>query len=229
MTRFAGGYQTTWRAYGTAEASVGWREEIRVGDNGDGTLRIKEPGDAPRNWVEVEPGMFRPADDPTSLERAVFREDARGQSSHLFFQNRPSVAYERVPWYETSAFTYGLLAVCAGVFVLALVAGLLHRSPNTGLLAAIGLLNLFFLSGFMVLLRHRFELGDGNTPHLLGVSLGCALMASVLTPGAVVWSARAWWMRSGRLSVRLYLTGATLAAMAFVAWLHHWHLLGFGA
>ncbi|HEX8435318.1 serine hydrolase [Archangium sp.] len=229
MARFAGGYQTTWRAYGTAEASAGWREEIRVEDNGDGTLRIKEPGNEPRNWVEVESRMFRLADDPTSLERAVFREDARGRSTHLFFQNRPSVAYERAPWYETSPFTYGLLAVCIGAFALTLMASSIRWNPNTGLLAAIGLLNLFFLMGFMILLHHRFDVRDGHPPPLLGVTLGCAFLASVLTLGAVGWSARAWWLRSGRLRVRLYLTCATLAAVAFMAWLHHWHLLGFKA
>jgi CubicO group peptidase (beta-lactamase class C family) len=228
VARFAGGYQTTWRAYGTAQASAGWREEIRVEHNGDGTLRIREPGNAPRNWVEVGPRMFRPADDPTSLERAIFREDARGRSTHLFFQNRPSVAYERAPWYETSAFTYGLLAMCLGVFTLTLMAGSLAWTPNTGLLAAIGLLNLLFMIGFLILLHHRFELRDGNPPPLLAVTQVCALLSSALTLGAVVWSVRAWWRRSGRLSVRLYLTGSTLAALAFVAWLHHWNLLGFG-
>jgi CubicO group peptidase (beta-lactamase class C family) len=227
--RFAGGYQTTWRAYGTAEASVGWRQEIRVRDGGEGTLRIKEPGSAPRHWVEVEPGMFRPADDPTSPERAVFREDARDHVTHLFFQNQPSAAYERVPWYETSTFTYGLLAVCAGAFALALVVGLLHRSPSTAWVAAMSLLNLLFLAGFTLLVRHHADLGHGGPPRLLGVTLTCALLAAVLTPGAFVWSARAWWTRSGRLSVRLSLTGTTLAALAFVAWLHHWHLLGFHA
>jgi CubicO group peptidase (beta-lactamase class C family) len=225
--RFAGGYQTTWRTYGTAEASVGWRQEVRVRDGGDGTVRIKEPGSAPRSWVEVEPGLFRPADEPASPERAVFREDARGHVTHLFFQNRPSAAYERVPWYETSAFTHGLLAVCAAFFALALGVGLVHRSPGTGWVAAIALLDLCFLTGFTLLVRYRPDLGYGETPRLLGVSLTCALLAAVLTPGALVWSARAWWKRSGSVPVRLCLTGATLAALAFVAWLHHWHLLGF--
>jgi len=227
--RFAGGYQTTWRAYGTAEASVGWRQEIRVRDGGEGTLRIKEPGSAPRSWVEVEPGMFRPADEPASPERAVFREDARGHVRHLFFQNQPSAAYERVPWYETSLFTYGLLAVCAGAFALALLMGLLHRSPSTAWLAAVSLLNLLFLAGFTLLVRHHADLGHGGPPRLLGVTLTCALLAAVLTPGALAWSVRAWWTRSEKVSVRLSLTGTTLAALAFVAWLHHWHLLGFHA
>lgn len=226
--RFAGGYQTTWRAYGTAEASLAWRQEIQVRDGEDGTLHIREPGNAPRHWVEVEPRLFRPAEDPASPERVAFREDAAGHITHLFFENRPAAAYERVPWYETSTFTYGLLAVCAALFAQAVVGGVLHRGAATGLLAAIGLLHLLFLTGFTLLVRHHAELDYGDTPQLLGASLACALGATVLTPGALVWSARAWWKRSGRLTLRLSLTGATLAATAFAAWLHHWHLLGLG-
>lgn len=226
--RFVGGYQTTWRAYDTAESSLGWRQEIRVRDGGDGTLLIQEPGSAPRRWVEAEPRLFRPAEDPAAPERVAFREDARGNITHLFFENRPTAAYERVPWYETAPVTYGLLAVCAALFALAVLGGVVHRSPATGLLAAIGLLHLLFLTEFTLLVRHRVELDYGDTPWMLKVSLACALGATVLTPGALVWSARAWWRRSETRAPRLFLTGATLAATLFTAWLHHWHLLGFG-
>lgn len=224
--RFVGGYQTTWRAYTTAEASLGWRQEIRVRDGGDGTLRIQEPGSAPRRWVEVEPLLFRPAEEPASSERVAFRQDAQGNITHLFLENRPTAAYERVPWYETSVFTYGLLAVCAALFALAVLGGLLHRSRGSGLLAAIGLLHLLFLTGFTLLVRHRVDLDYGDTPWLLRASLACALGATVLTPGALVWSARAWWRSSGTRLLHLSLTGASLAATLFAAWLHHWHLLG---
>ncbi len=226
--RFAGSYQTTWRAYGTAEASLGWRQEIRVRDGGDGTLHIREPGHASRRWVEVESRLFRPIQDPASPERVAFREDAAGHITHLFLENHPMAAYERVPWYETSPFTYGLLAVCAALFAQAVLVGLLHRGPATGLLAVIGLLHLLFLSGFTLLVRHHAGLEYGATPRLLGASMACALGATVLTPGALLWSAHAWWRRSGRLAPRLSLSGATLAAVAFAAWLHHWHLLGLG-
>jgi CubicO group peptidase (beta-lactamase class C family) len=225
--RFAGGYQTTWRAYSTAEASLGWRQEVRVSGSGDGTLHIQEPGSAPRRWVEVEPRLFRPVEDLASPERIVFREDAQGHITHLFFENRPTAAYEKVPWYETSRFTYGLLAVCAGVFALAVVGGFLRWHPSTVLLAAIGLLHLLFLAGFTHLVRHPSGLDDGDTPRLVGLSLYCALLAAVLTPSAAFWSARAWWRGSESLDVRLSLTGATLTAMTFMAWLHHWHLLPF--
>ena len=225
--RFGGGYQTTWRAYRTAEASLGWRQEVRVRDGGDGTLHIRGPGSAPQRWVEVEPRMFRPAEDPVSPERVVFREDAEGHITHLFFQNRPEEAYAKVSWYETSVFTYGLLALCAAAFVLAVPGGLLHRSPTTALLATIGVLHLLFLTGLTLLLRHASELAPYDTLLLLRATLTCALVAvALLTPGALVLSAWTWWKRSERLPVRLSLTGATLATVAFAAWLHHWHLLG---
>jgi CubicO group peptidase (beta-lactamase class C family) len=212
--RLLGGYQTTWRAYVTAEASLGWRQEYRVRDGGDGTLRIQEPGGVPRRWVEVEPLLFRPL-------------DARGNITHLFLQNRPTEAWERVPWYETSRVTYGLLAGCAAVFALCLLGGVLRRSPGVGWLAALGLLNLLFLSGFTLLVRHPHAYGQDTTALLLGLTRASALVATLLTPGALVVTVRAWWTRSAGLASRLGLSGASLAATLFVAWLYHWHLLGF--
>lgn len=225
--RFEGSYQTTRRAYVTAEASLGWRQEYRVRDGGDGTLRIQEPGGVPRRWVEMEPLLFRPLDAPDSPERIAFREDAQGNITHLFLQNRPVEAWERVPWYETSRVSHGLLAGCAVVFALAVLGGVLLRSPGAWWLAAIGLLNLLFLSGFTLLVRHPHAYGHDDTALLLGLTRASAFVAALLTPGALIVTVRAWWMRSGRLASSLGLTGASLAATLFVAWLHHWHLLGF--
>jgi CubicO group peptidase (beta-lactamase class C family) len=224
--RFEGGYQTTWRAYVTAEASLAWRQEVRVREGGEGTLRIQEPGGAPRRWVEVAPRLFRPLEEPSSPERVLFREDARGNITHLFFQNRPEEAWERAPWYETSRFTLGLLAGCAALFALSVLGGALWRSPDARWLAAIGLLNLLCLAGFTLLVRHPHAFGEDGSRLLLGGARTCALVAAMLTPVALVTTTRAWWTRTGRRAWRLHLTGATLAATLFVAWLYHWNLLG---
>ena len=144
----------------------------------------------------------------------------------MFLENRPTTAYERAAWYETSVFTYGLLATCAALFTLSLGSPLLHRNFATGGLAAIGLLHLLFLCGFTLLVRHRSGTSPTDTPWLLKASLACALGAAVLTPGALGGSVHAWWRRSGSVASRLLLTGGALAALVFAAWLWHWHLLG---
>jgi CubicO group peptidase (beta-lactamase class C family) len=228
--RFAGSYQTTWRAYTTEEASVGWRNEVRVSVGPEGTLRLREPGKAVRDWVEVEPRVFQPLGGGASGERVAFREDAQGRITHLFFDNRPTAAYARAPWYETASFTYGLLAVCAALLVSAVVGGPLVRRPLAWQLAALGLLELAALGGFALLLRqgHASWTSPLGVPALLAIPRACALLAAALTVATAAATGLAWWRRSGSLGGRLHLTGVTLAATALAAWLHHWHLLGFG-
>jgi CubicO group peptidase (beta-lactamase class C family) len=222
-TRFEGGYQTTWRAYLTPEASVGWRQEVRVSAGPEGTLRLQGPGVSVRDWVEVEPRVFQPQDG--SPGQAVFREDTQGHITHLFFENRPGAAYVKAPWYETAAFTYGLLGVCAGAFVLALAAAPFMRGPVAWLLAALGLLELATLGGVAILLRPASALGFGarRTALLLSATQGGALLGVLLLLGAGGWTVHAWWRRSGSLPSRLLLTGVTLATLLFAAWLEHWH------
>ena len=228
-TRFEGGYQTTWRALTTAEASLGWRWEIRVRAGPEGTLRIQGPGVSARDWGEVEPRVFQARDGVP--ERVVFREDARGRITHLFFENRPGAAYVKAPWYETSVFTQGLLAVCAGTFALAVAGALFLRGPGAWLLATLGLLELATLGGLAILLRPASALGlDAlRTAQLLSATQACALLGILLLLGVGGQTVPAWWRRSGSRPSRLLLTAVTLAAVLFAAWLHHWHLLGVGS
>lgn len=224
--RFEGGYQTTWRAYTTAESSLGWRQEVRVRDGGDGTLLIREPGGIPRRWVELEPLFFRPTDDAASPERVAFREDAQGHITHLFFENRPTEAYERVPLYETSGFTLGLLAVCAVLFSWAVVGGMRDRRPSARGLAVVGLLDLLCLASITLLLLHPPGPEAGERPWLLEASRACGLLAIVLTAGALPWSVWVEREPSRHGAVRARLAATSLAALAFALWLHHWHWLG---
>jgi hypothetical protein len=221
--RFEGGYQTTWRAFTTPEASLGWRREVRVSAGPEGTLRIQGPGVSARDWVEVEPRVFQAQDG--SPERVVFREDAQGHMTHLFFENRPGAAYVKAPWYESAVFTYGLLAVCAGTFILAVAGALFLRGPGAWLLALLGTLELATLGGLALLLRPASAVATGalRAELVLSALQGCAWLGILLLLGVGGQTVRAWWRRSGRLPLRLLLTGATLAATLFAVWLEHWH------
>jgi hypothetical protein len=221
--RFEGGYQTTWRAFTTAEASVGWRHEVRVSAGPEGTLRIQGPGVSARDWVEVEPRVFQARDG--SPERVVFREDAQGHMSHLFFENRPGAAYVKAPWYETAVFTYALLAVCAGSFALAVAGALSLRGPGAWLLAMLGLVELATLGGVALLLRPASAVGTGALPVelLLSAIQGSALLGGLLLLAVGSQRVRAWWRGAGSLARRLLLTEVIVAAALFAVWLAHWH------
>jgi CubicO group peptidase (beta-lactamase class C family) len=219
-----GSYQTTWRSYETVESSLAWMKEIRVLEEGRGVLRVQVPGSAPRRWVEVEPLVFRPAEGPASSdERLVFRQD--GRASYLFFENAPTAAYERAPWYDSQRFNLALLAVCCALFLSALAAAPWSRSPGAWVVAGMGLLNLLFLSGAVLALRFPPAQERGAPPALV-VAQVLALVGAMLLPVAGVQGVQAWRRRSGTASRRLHLSAVVLAAVVFTVWLYHWRLLG---
>ena len=222
--RFAGGYQTTWRTYGTAEASLGWRHELRVEAGAEGTLLL-HGGETARHWVPVEPLLFRPADPPDAPERLAFREDARGQVTHLFLENRPVEAYERVPWYDTRAVALGLFAACALLLPLIGLRGLRERTAAGRLEAVVAGVNLLVLAGVSLLLRPLVPFGAEHTPWLLGATRAGALLALALLPGALL--ARSWPDPRARLGwkARSLSASGLLVAGLLAAWLRHWHLM----
>jgi CubicO group peptidase (beta-lactamase class C family) len=223
--RFGGGYQTTWRTYDTAEASLGWRHELRIEARGDGTLVLHGGETTARRWVPVEPLLFRPAEPPDAPERLAFREDAQGHITHLFLENRPLEAYERVPWYDTRAATLGLFAACALLFGLTGVRGLRERTGPARVEALLAGVNLLVLAGVVLLVHPLVPFGAEDTPWLLGATRAGALLAGGLLPVAVLLRTRPGPGPRPAWSARSLSVGGLLAAGLFGAWLYHWHLM----
>ncbi|MBM7118818.1 serine hydrolase domain-containing protein [Archangium primigenium] len=221
--RFAGSYQTTWRAYGTSEASLAWRQEVHVSAYGGASLILRRPDGSARSWVEIEPLLFRPTDDPQSSERIAFRADNGGRITHLFLGARPQEAYERAPWYDAAPLTLALLAGCAGLFGLTVLGVLVQRTPAQGVLAGLAGCHLLVLAGVTLLLRPLAPFDAHAAPGLLAAVRWGALLTGGLTPGLLFWSARA--RGSTRTAWLGFAMAVALGAALLTAWLYHWRLL----
>src|SRR6185436_17376418 len=53
----------------------------------------------------------------------AFRRGPNGRATHLFFENAPYAAYERVPWYDGRMLHAAAFAVCLVLFISGFVAG----------------------------------------------------------------------------------------------------------
>jgi hypothetical protein len=93
-------------------------EEDKISDPGDGTLLY-----ATRRYVEVEPLYFRQVDGPFGI---AFREDDRGRITHMFADNRPDVAFEKLDWYETRGFHLALALGSVLIFLSMIPVGLIR-------------------------------------------------------------------------------------------------------
>ncbi|WP_232497155.1 serine hydrolase domain-containing protein [Agromyces humatus] len=235
--RFAGTYKMTRGSYTTQEkVTVLMGSAVAVSDPGDGTLILATPW-GEWQFIEVEPLYFRQVDAPFGI---AFREDDQGRVTHMFTDYTPMMAFEKLSWYEEPGFNTVLLVTCVVAFlsVIPMVSirairnrrrtGEHHRQPGGAraalwTLVGISVLNLLFVVG-------TWQWGDPRP--MFGVSLmfkivlGLGVVSAALTIGATGFTAIAWKNRYWGIAARAYYTVVTLAAIAFVWFLHSWNLLG---
>jgi CubicO group peptidase (beta-lactamase class C family) len=240
--RFTGSYRITQASYSTFYKVLGLFLGATISDPGDGTLLFSALG-LEFSMVEVEPLYFRQVGgDHVGGVDLVFREDDQGRITHAFTGFAPMWSFEKLSWYEAPGFNMVLALACALVFLSVLIVALIgfirdrrradgEPAPRGARVArwiavAISVLNLLFLVA---------SIGTvflGNPVPFFGVSLFyrivllLALLAAVLTIGALVYTVLAWKDSYWGIVGRVYYTLVTLAAVAFVWFLHYWNLLG---
>jgi CubicO group peptidase (beta-lactamase class C family) len=236
--RFEGSYRLTRMSYTTLEKFMEFfgAGTVEVSDSGDGTL-LWTTGWGEWEFVEVEPLYFRQPDANFGI---AFREDDQGRITHLFTDLTPMYTFEKLAWYETSAFNMALIAACLLIFLSMIAAASigafrsrrLRGEPKAEprgaraaqrILLGISALNVLFVGGMFLW---------NNPKPMFGVSmasqfvLGLGVLAAMLTIGALVYTALAWKNSYWGVAARAYYTLVTVAAVAFVWFLNNWNLLG---
>ena len=237
--RFTGSYRHNRYARRTLEKGATLFGQFRVTAGDDGTLTLHSPGDVlePSRWVEVEPLLFRRVDDEGYM---AFREDEKGRITHMFMGLE---AFDKLPWYDTTAFQQRLGNTLLLVFFSAClvwpVSSLIRRlrkqpssAPRAARLARllagfISALNLVFLVGLnLAAVRMGQEFVYGMPP--LVIALLCIpLLTTLLTALLPIWTVFAWKDKYWSLVGRLHYSLITLAALAYIPFLSYWNLLGF--
>jgi CubicO group peptidase (beta-lactamase class C family) len=240
--RFGGTYRITGGTAGTSYTTIEkvgvlfGMSTVKIGDPGDGTLLFKNPWGKWR-FVETKPLYFRQVDGPFHI---LFREDDQGRITHMFTDYTPMFAFEKLKWYETSAFNMALVLGCILMFVSMIGVAAIRfvrsrrQSGDTkpvsrgarvayGIVVGLSVLNLLFVVGTALW---------GNPLPLFGVStiyeivLGLGVLSAVLTVGALIYSVLAWKRGYWGIATRVHYTLVTAATLAFVWFLNYWNLLG---
>jgi hypothetical protein len=233
-------------SYGTTDGSdttllkiMGLFDALVISDSGDGALVFNYFG---REWrfVEVEPLYFRQEDGSFHI---LFREDDRGNITHMFFDLMPFLAFEKLDWYEAPGFHMTLALGCVLIFLTMIPVAVIRffrdrrlssdRKPASrgartayGIILGISVLNLLFLVGTAlgVLMVMQNILLD--TPLIMKIALGLGVLSALLTVGALVYTVLAWKNSYWGVVFRIYCTLVTIAAVAFVWFLNYWNWLG---
>jgi len=239
--RFVGFYRTANSHSTTPEKVIGLLGgfTIEVTAPGDGTLLIPMEGLELR-FVEVEPLYFQQVDGSFSL---VFREDDRGNITHMFTDIQPQNGFVKLGWYEAPGFNMILVQICLLILLSMLPVGLTRAIRNRrvstdrdtasrgsraadSILFGICLLNLLFLVGLAIWFRpmHPSELHSLSLT--VEIVMGLGVLAALLTPVALVYTVLAWKDRYWGSAYRVYYTLVTIAVVAFIWFLHYWNWLG---
>jgi len=244
-TRYVGSYLWTRCPHSTIGKVAASSFEIKVTSDENGTLKLTYPFVFPWGtirYAEIEPLLFRPLPGAVNTDDIGFREDNQGKITYLF---QGPLAFARLRWWQTTLVQSAFGASLLGVFFLAcigLAGHLLFRrwrniaSTTTSSLArtartlvwVISLLNLSFVAGATLTFAvvGPYGLGHGvPTPikWLLVIPLVTAtLSAALFALNLLAWK-RSWWTLSARVLHSLY----AVAAIAFIACLNYWNLLGF--
>ncbi|MGH9792142.1 MAG: serine hydrolase domain-containing protein, partial [Candidatus Acidiferrales bacterium] len=110
--RFAGNYRFTRHNSSTIEKVAAVAAGLSVSVTSENRLLVSGLGENALQFVETEPLLFRQVDGTHTIS---FKENERGEVTHMFFDALPFMPTYRVPWYEARGFT--LLIVGGGLLL----------------------------------------------------------------------------------------------------------------
>jgi len=246
-----GVYKSVLKYFGAWATDVPERT-LSVTGYANGTLTLSG---VPGNFVEVAPLVFEAADGNTTFGggyHLVFTTD--NGTTYLHSDAEPQY-YERLPWYSTPADVTNLGYFCLAIFASAAIwpLGALHarlrrcrhaESTNEGehtrlpslahwLIGFTGVLYwIFFLIPFLLFfvlrtVQFQYLTSSITTPLPIVAWLALPLIAIALTAGGMVLAVLAWARRYWTTFGRVHYTVVVGAAIAFIAWLNYWNLIGF--
>ena len=225
-----------------------------VTGNPNGTLTVTGPPGSPANLVEVAPLVFAKPDGNTTIIGASHFIFTPGNTYTYFHANGFPQYSERLPWYATPAGITNLGYLCLAVFLsaalwpLGALRGRWQRWRRGGQKAeaptrlpalshwAMGVVAILYWLVFLIPFLLVLVLGEENFGYLLSsiaipppivAWLTLPLIAISLTVVGVILAVLAWQRRYWTTFDRIHYTVVVGAAVAFIAWLDYWNLIGF--
>jgi CubicO group peptidase (beta-lactamase class C family) len=199
----------------------------------DGTITLSYPFNIvpPTNWKQIRPLIFQNLNKPSDL--LAFRENEKGEITHLFGTLISPFSLERVACYETLPVQVGILVVSALLFLLivlslpvtALIHSIRHRKPLVTAAAflewLVGAAGLTIIIGLLI--GNTTLVGEVN--HIVTMLVVAGYIFSLLTCGLILSTFVLWRKRLGTLTSRVLYSVVTLIAIIFVWFLKFWNII----
>jgi len=236
--RFRGNYFSSRRVHRRFTKLGALLGTVKVALAEDGVL--KTIGTETTRWIETQPLTFR---EENGLGTLVFREDAKGQITHMFIGEQPYMALERVD-FKDSIILHAVLATTAILLFFTTTvswpfAALIRRQYDVKLNRRTCIPRLAYISAwsasflFIVVavflavgLRDPYSV-IFDIPVWIKIILVLSMFSTLMTAGTSIYTVLIWKSGKGSIWGRVYYTAVVLALIATSWQLNHWKLLGF--
>ena len=240
LARFSGTYRVNRSAYTTIEKAVTLVSNIKISPGEKGRLLVIGMGGTTQ-WIPIAPLKFASPDGTAHL---LFRENNKGRITHLFIEQLPHAALEKLNWHQSPGLHLFLLILALFFFVVTMIRWpgrwLLgrvclslrdeHAEEITGLprwlMGLVSLLNLLWFAGFITLFSDEMKLLQGQTAGLT-LFQWLPVIASILTIGVILATISGWVGHRWSVCSRIYATLFSLSSLLFIWVLWTYNMLGF--
>jgi len=238
---FEGSYRSNRHNYAGFEKYFSLPAPLDATASPEGTLIITGSS-GPVAYVEVEPGVFSPADGSRPADGdVVFHAAADGSYDFFMYRNNPAMVYDRVPWYAMSSFGDNLKTAAGLVLASVLLWPLLalfrrmHKIPDPSAPKPAGIARWIAGSAALVLLVFVFVLvpwissdveiltiymQTQAVPAALTAVLTLPVIVLVLTVAAILFAVPAWRSAYWTLPHRVHYTAVVGALIAMLWWVN---------
>ncbi len=237
VVQYTGVYRTNWHAHKTLEKLAVLGRDVLVTANSDSSLMIRFENSPATRWLRMDEHLFRM---DNNEEYVSFAVDEKGDAYRLHQGSRPILAYERIAWWETTAFHLVLQITIIAIFISTLLTAIFGRfmrkkadnvkqDPGPACFARFtgnmtSLLHPLFVIGFLAIqmkvVSGSFDLLFYSVLTLPIILVGLALI--ITTYSIIAWK-KSYWGLGGRIHYTL-LAAAALANSWF---LYYWNLIGY--
>ncbi|MBI3404596.1 MAG: serine hydrolase [Acidobacteria bacterium] len=232
--RFAGEFCTTRHNWSTLEKLTAVGGSASVSVTKENTIRVDGLSSRPAQFAQTGPLLFQQVDGWNTL---AFKENDRGEITHMFLGALPFMPFYRVPWYERKSVSSLIVGLSVFLCLTSLVSAFYHRKSAgdatngsrwairlavTAALLTIG----FLLSGIAVVSAAGddliYELPKGLTAVLVLPHVTSLLAVVLFILAFLSWTGR-WWGLVRRIHYSLF----SVAMLALTWFYSHWNILGF--
>ena len=152
------------------------------------------------------------------------------------------ITYERVAWYDTSAFLWIPYITIFLIFLFTIIIWFVKRykkqktekpeqtvfARRAELLAySLVVLNLVFILCFTPSVYLLSDIIEFGVPFHIKILLFVPIISSLLTIGLLIFTVIIWKRKVWNFSSRMHYSIITITCIGFIFWQYHWNWLGF--